>query len=349
MTSTEASVPESLTAAALTAILRGEGHDVEVTAVEVAPVGTGQMASSLRVRPTYAETPTDLPATFVAKLPGSEATRGTAGGAYRTEVRFYRELAPTLAIRVPRCWHAWDDEDGDFLLLLDDLAPAVQGDQLAGCTPAQAEAAVVNLAGLHGPRWGDPTLADAGMTDAGPEDGTVLKEVMASTTESFLDRFASELDAAEVIALEGVADTVDRWLVGRPERRAPVHGDYRLDNLMFAPDGTVTALDWQTLSLGLPARDVAFLLSTGLSIDDRRAHEADIVEAYRRALETHGVQGHGPDECFDDYAFSMLQGPLIAELGWLVADTTERGDAMFMTMVRRACAAIVDLDTFSRI
>jgi aminoglycoside phosphotransferase (APT) family kinase protein len=172
---------------------------------------------------------------------------------------------------------------------------------------------------------------------------------MASTTESFLDRFASELDAMEVVALEGVAEHVDRWLVGRPERRAPVHGDYRLDNLMFAPDGTVTALDWQTLSLGLPARDVAFLLSTGLSVDDRRTHEATIVEAYRHALEAHGVEGHGAEECFDDYAFSMLQGPLIAELGWLVAETTERGDAMFMAMVRRACAAIVDLDTFSRI
>jgi len=250
---------------------------------------------------------------------------------------------------VPRCWHAWDDEDGDFLLLLDDLAPAVQGDQLAGCTPAQAEAAVVNLAGLHGPRWGDPTLAEAGMADAGPADGAVLKEVMASTTEMFLDRFAAELSPAEAAALEGLADTIDRWLVGRPERRAPVHGDYRLDNLMFAPDGTVTALDWQTVSLGLPARDVAFLLSTGLSVDDRRTHEADIVEAYRRALETHGVEGHGSDECFDDYAFSMLQGPLIAELGWLVAETTERGDAMFMAMVRRACAAIDDLGTLSRI
>ena len=77
MSTTAPAVPERLRPDALTEILRGEGHDVRVTDVELTPVGTGQMASSLRVRPTYADPPPELPRTFVAKLPGSEATRGT--------------------------------------------------------------------------------------------------------------------------------------------------------------------------------------------------------------------------------------------------------------------------------
>ncbi len=38
-----------------------------------------------------------------------------------------------------------------------------------------------------------------------------------------------------------------------------MHGDYRLDNMLFDPDRTrVTVVDWQTLGSGLPARDLAY-------------------------------------------------------------------------------------------
>ena len=97
-------------------------------------------------------------------------------GAYRGEVSFYADLAATVAVVVPRCHYAAIRAGtGEFTLLLEDLAPAEQGDQLAGCTAAQARAAVVNLAGLHGPRWCDPTLLDVqGLSVNGPEDAAVL-------------------------------------------------------------------------------------------------------------------------------------------------------------------------------
>ena len=53
----------------------------------------------------------------------------------------------------------------------------------------------------------------------------------------------------------------------------------------------MAAVDWQTVSLGLPARDVAFLLGTCLALRDRRAHEKDLVAAYHGALAGHGVAG----------------------------------------------------------
>lgn len=116
------------------------------------------------------------------------------------------------------------------------------------------------------------------------------------------------------------------------ERYGPVHGDYRLDNLMFAPDGSdVAAVDWQTISLGLPARDLAFLCSTGLDADVRRSCEESVLRAYHQALVTQGVDDYRLDECRDDYAYAMFQGLLIVVLGWTVADKTERGDAMFLT------------------
>ena len=39
-----------------------------------------------------------------------------------------------------------------------------------------------------------------------------------------------------------------------------MHGDYRLDNTLFDPDRTrITVVDWQTVGIGLPGRDLAYL------------------------------------------------------------------------------------------
>jgi hypothetical protein len=122
---------------------------------------------------------------------------------------------------------------------------------------------------------------------------------------------------------------------------------------LFAPAGAdgpaVTAIDWQTLSLGLPVRDLAYLIGTGLAIDDRRAHERSIVEAYHQALLTYGVSDYPFETCWDDYRFAMLQGPLVSVFGCAYGARTERGDAMFAVMVERSCTAMRDLGTFDLI
>lgn len=346
-----AAAEAGLTPERLTEVLRAEGHDVAVTALGVAPVGTGQMGSSYRLTPTYAGDAAGLPPTFVAKVPGGDpASRSTAAGAYRTEVGFYRRLAATVAVRVPHCFHAWSTDDGtDFLLLLEDLAPARQGDQIAGCSVAEAAAAARNLAGLHGPRWCDPTLADVGLGTVDAESAALLGDVLGPMTDVFVDRMCDRLGDDTRRVLERVPEVAGAWLTGRSERFAPVHGDYRLDNLMFATDGTVTAVDWQTVSLGLPARDIAFFCATGLTVEDRRAHEGEVVSAYWDALLAHGVTDHPLEQCLDDYRYALLQAPLIIVLGCAVAAPTERGDAMFLAMAERACAAIGDHDPFSLI
>jgi hypothetical protein len=333
-----------LSAEALTEALREAGHDVVVRGVRAEAVGTGQMAESYRLHLDLAGDRAGVPATLVAKVAGGPIERRTAvAGSYRTEVDFYRHLAPTVAVRVPRCWHAWVSADAtDFVLLLDDLAPAVQGDQLGGCTPDEAAAAAENLAGLHGPRWCDPALRSSGLGVIDDEAAAVLAEVLVPMTEQFCDRFASRLAPEDRAVLEAVPAVAGAWLVGRPEPFAPVHGDYRLDNLMFGPAGTVTALDWQTVSLGLPARDLAFLCATGLSVPDRRAHEAEVVATYHRALVAHGVEGYDAAACWDDYRYAMVQAPLIIVLGCAVGTPTDRGDAMFLAMTERSCAAIRD-------
>ena len=315
-----------------------------VTSLEVERVGTGQIGTCYRLSHDTG--------TVLAKLPAADATaRDMMAGAYRGEVRFYDTIAPTVAVRVPACHHAdMAADSGDFVLLLEDLAPREQGDQIAGCTVAQARDAVENLAGLHGPRWCDPALLDVDtLSINGPDEIALLLEMYGPTTELFLDGLGDLVAPEDRQTLRDCVDPIGPWLLARSERFGLVHGDYRLDNLLFPPDGGagVVAVDWQTLSLALPARDLAYFLGTSLSVEDRRAHERDLVAAYHQALTSYGVADYSLEECWDDYAFAMVQGPLVATFGCAYGTRTERGDRMFAAMVTRACTAIRDLGTLA--
>ncbi len=327
----------------------GEVLGGKVTGLRFEAVGTGQIGTCYRLHLQGDA----VPARLVVKLPVVDpAARAMVAGAYRGEARFYRDIAGTVAVRTPRCHHVDFSENGDFVLLMEDLAPARQGDQVAGCTVAQAYDAVRNLAGLHGPRWSDPALLDLdGLTLNGPEEAGFLVELFGPAIEMFLDNIGPRLDPEDHDLLRSVAEPSGRWLLARSERFGLVHGDYRLDNLLFPPDGVAgcVAVDWQTLSLALPARDLAYFVSTSVEPSVRREHERGLVAAYHAALGPVVTEAYSLDECWDDYAFSMVQVPMTSVFGQVYGTSTERGDRMFAAMVRRGCAAMRDLDTLARI
>ncbi|GAA4699141.1 phosphotransferase [Nocardioides conyzicola] len=329
----------------LTAAWLGEVLGREVGELAVEQVGTGQIGTCFRLRFGADES-------VLVKLPPPDTSaRDMMAGAYRGEVRFYQQLAATVAVRTPDCHLAEIAEDsGDFVIVLEDMAPAEQGDQIAGCTGAQARDAVVNLAGLHGPRWCDPTLADIDTLSVnGPDDIALLLDMWEPTCELFLSGLGDLIPAEDAATLRACGTVIERWLLARSERFAPVHGDYRLDNLLFPPDGGagVVAVDWQTLSLALPARDLAYFVGTSLTTDDRRLHERELVAAYHAALTSYGVEGYSAEQCWDDYVFAMIQGPLVSIFGCAYGTRTERGDRMFAVMIARTCAAIRDLGTLA--
>jgi aminoglycoside phosphotransferase (APT) family kinase protein len=139
---------------------------------------------------------------------------------------------------------------------------------------------------------------------------------------------------------------VTPWLFAERDRFALLHGDYRLDNLLFDPGrNRVSVVDWQTLGVGLPARDLAYFTATSLNSPLRSAIEDDLVEEYYRALLGHGVTGYDRETCWRDYRLGMIQALLISALGFAFATATERGDDMVLTMLGRGCRAIRDLET----
>ena len=95
---------------------------------------------------------------------------------------------------------------------------------------------------------------------------------------------------------------VTPWLLANQDRFALLHGDYRLDNLLFDPGQSwVSVVDWQTLGVGLPARDLAYFTATSLNPQLRPTIEKDLVKDYHRALLGYGVTGYDFDACWRDY------------------------------------------------
>ena len=268
---------------------------------------------------------------------------------------FYADLVDTLDVSTPRCWYAAISDDAvRFVLLLDDLAPRVPGVQADGCSLPQAEDAVRNLAHLHASRWNDGSLIELSFLSRRNErNARHLAQMLHESTDGFVARYLGEgLDDADATTLREVAAVIVDWQLDRPDPFTVVHGDYRLENMMFPPTGDgVVAVDWQGISLGLPARDLAFFVSTSFEIDDRRSVEAHLVDVYHAELVARGVDGYERERCFDDYRFGQLQAPLTYIVGCMYATgvRSAASDLMFLTMNRRSCAAIRDLDSIGTI
>ncbi|MEX1217427.1 MAG: phosphotransferase [Acidimicrobiales bacterium] len=325
-------------------------HASSVTAKRV---GTGQMGQSWCLTITWSDADSTAPTSLVAKMAGGDpATRTLIADGYRNEFLFYTEIQSTVAINSPKCWYATITEDNtSFVLLLDNLAPSLPGIQAKGVSVDEALLSVANLAGLHAPRWADPSLLATKGLELPTREGTeFLAQVMEGAIPTFIEQFQTFLAPEDLETIATVPGNLADWITARLDRFTLIHGDYRPDNLMFAPDGsTVTTLDWQTLGLGLAGRDIGYFLATSLEPEARRIHERELVGAYYKTLIELGVQGFSLDECFEDYRLGVAQGPLITILGavYATAEPSAESDAMFAAMITRSCAALRDLDPFS--
>jgi hypothetical protein len=327
----------------------GSALGAEVQHVDISPIGTGQTGATYRVSATYAGD-SDLPDTFAIKLPAQDdAVRERVALGYRSEVEFYTDVAANVHIPVPGCFYSdISDSGADFVLVLGDMAPAVQGDQIAGCTPQEAQLAVEALAGLHGPSWCDPVwlgLSSISMPKPGDEAAAKgLGDVSVMAADITIDKLGARMSAEDRETLRAAMGSVTPWLLAEPKRYSLMHGDYRLDNMLFDPDRTtITVVDWQTMGVGLPARDLAYFTATSLAPEVRAQIEEDLVGRYHDALSTFGVTDYDIETCWRDYRLGVIQAPLISGLGFAFAASTERGDEMMLTMFHRGCRAIREL------
>ena len=336
--------PEDLTASWVTEALRADGQDLTVASVTAQRVGTGQIGATFRVGLTYEGAAG--PATIIAKLAaGDPAMRTLIAAGYAAEVGFYLRVKPSLEVDTPRCFYGALSEDRMvFTLLLEDIDLAIPGVQADGCSVLEAERSIANLVGLHAPRWNDQSLYEQDfLLRSDSSTAQMMGDVLVSATHEFVERYRSDLNEQDPATLHSVAEAITAWQTSRLDPVSVIHGDYRLDNLLFHPGGPrVTAVDWQTAGIGPPLRDVAYFLGTSLDTDQREAHEEQLLSGYHAGLVDRGIFDYPATACWDDYRLGQLQGPMITVIGCLYATGTRSAtsDAMFVTMARRSCAAI---------
>ena len=106
----------------------------------------------------------------------------------------------------------------------------------------------------------------------------------------------------------------------------------------------MATVDWQTVAVGPAALDVAYLLTTSLEPAVRRAVEPELLERYHDRLCTLGVEGFDLETLREGYARHTFQGIVMLVCASMIVERTERGDAMFLTMIERIATAVDDLD-----
>lgn len=327
-----------------------ERTGLEVESLEWEPIGTGQVGDSVRFHLTHVDGRTS---TLAAKFPAADpASRATAAmlGLYAKEVRFYADVAPLLAMRSPQALVAEVNEDGsEFVLLFEDLGPARGGNQIAGCSADDARAAIRQAAAIHAPGWRNAQVLGLEWLQPSEAINAQVQALYPQAHAVFAERYAGLLEPEYMALAEEVADARDLFVSARGEPQCVVHGDFRLDNLLFDVRGgaeEIAVLDWQTVTIGKAMTDIGYFLGTGIGDDLRRAHEDELLDLYCEEMTARGVPLTRED-IWNDYRVGALHGLTTAVFSAAFVERTERGDANFLSMARGAAALALEHDSLA--
>tara|TARA_R110001606_G_scaffold32011_4_gene97278 strand:+ start:437 stop:1477 length:1041 start_codon:yes stop_codon:yes gene_type:complete len=310
------------------------------------PVGTGQVCDSYRFTCDWSEG--NHPATFIAKCPSADpVSRGAAAifHLYDMEVGWYRDIADNCGALCPKSYHAdIADNQQEFVLLLEDMAPASQGDQLAGASLIQVETTLSEAAALHNvqPEGG---FESHRWLHHGEGNSEFLKHTLPNGYPVFRERFSTLLSSDILDLGQDLINRLNTYVAHDPLELAITHGDMRLDNILFHQDDRIAALvDWQTCSLGNPANDVAYLIGTSFAEPAvRREQEEDLVRAYL----SQRLKAPAFEAFWQEYRRHAFSGFIMAINASLHVEQTERGDRMFAAMAERPAQMALDLDSLS--
>jgi Phosphotransferase enzyme family len=320
-----------------------------IEAIEVHRIAAGEGFMGQLARVHIASSDAATPDTVIVKLPTADPGGQFIGDMMRVwerEHHFYRDVAPHMQIRIPK---AFVNIAEPPCLVLEDLAPAIVGDHVAGASLTQAEQAIDVIARHHA-AWFEHPLLSTFTWMPGLNDPGIL--TLGSTFDMgwplFVERFGDELPDRCLRWCERFATYIPAWITGHfDEPITMTHGDYRLDNLFFADDGSVAVIDWQ-LAMRAPGQaDFVYFCANNLTVEMRRAHEKDLLERYVAGLHDGGVPVDAVtvDSVWQGYLEGLVFYGVSFGASLLTIDPANaRGTALFDVLVRRTFAAIDDLD-----
>ena len=244
-------------------------------------------------------------------------------------------------------------ETNEYVLLLEDLAPARSRDLDENCSFVEAEEAIRQIAIFHATWWGSPQLTEMNWLFRFDENYVkVLQDLYQARWPVFLEKAGDRLP----VGLQPLGEELTRnksnllSYLDRPPLTI-VDLDYKLDNLFFAsPQGgrPFAVTDWQLVGQARGVYDVAFFLCSSLSNTDFQVKAMDLLQRYYTLLIERGVRGYSFEQCLSDYHLCNLAGfirMVVVVGGGFFNEATET--TIFNGWLPRLSTAIIDLDVES--
>lgn len=334
----------------------------DYTVTEMHQWGSGLASSAGRIviAPTYAQaSETPRPRHIVLKVAridpmNTPARRRSRGALYANEVNVYTRLKPEALVESPLCLGGvYDAETHSFLLMLEDLRD--RDVSFANVTvPTSLDrlrSLLEQLAILHAHYWNSPQLQ------------TSLSWMEAHTRGDLCNMFnhpeaapASIRDQINTVQfkremVERMGTTVDQLFhnfqrVQQHQARLPqtvCHGDTHIGNTYILPGDKGGLIDWQLASQGYAMHDIAYLIPTALSVQQRRAHERELIAYYREQLLSRGVaDAPSLDTLWLEYRRAVVWGVYI---GWLTTPVVNYGWEITVMNHLRIMTAYEDLES----
>jgi hypothetical protein len=321
--------------------------DAEIDAVDLEVLGTGVgFAGDLsRLHVSYAAG--SGPATMVAKIPTSIDDNRNGSemlGVYEREIRMYADVLPCLDVPAPRLYYAdvepnpeWEKqmesvrrgerlplwllrfvawvlqrfhkpEPRPSVLILEDLAPAEIGDQVAGASLARVATVLDEAARLHAATWHERLPARGPWLQSGGVAPKLSQAFFLSMRRRFLKNEGRAASAHMRALLDRLrSDGIERGRRTHTELpQCLVHGDLRLDNIFFAGDDVRAFIDWQLTRIGPAVVDVAYFISGSVDPDTPETEIDVLLGRYHRELVAAGVDDYPWERFLADYDDGLL-------------------------------------------
>jgi hypothetical protein len=299
--------------------------------------------------------PSSLPNRWFVKLPSLSWRARLITALPRllhTEVRFYNEVARNVPLSIPVCLAAQSRFGRGSTLVLADVAefdgvPSIACDTLSF---EQAILVIGQLARSHARFWNkvdhDPNYSWL----AGPvrrlEDslGTALAVPLMKRGLRLAGAHIPSVLHAPGIYYARERRSVMRFLSDAPQTL--VHHDCHPGNLFWNEDRSrVGFLDWQLVRIGEGISDVAYFLSTALSSETRRLHEAELLAKYIQTLADNGVADIDNALLMKRYRAHLVYAFEAMIVTLAVGGMMNLGSNL--ELIRRTAAAVEELDAFS--
>ncbi len=319
---------------------------VESIKKDILGEGVGFLSSVVRVRIEYDTHEKAAPSSVVVKIEPEEVGFREFGDelhAFQREIRFYKEVAGNVPIRLARVYYAVDEPPA-FSMVMEDLSSFTPGDQVAGMHERQVMDTVEELARMQARYWDNDALE---ALDWMPDKNGVSGD-FAEKWESFVTHFGNYLEP-EGVELGGKLTSFIDWknerIATRP--RTIVHSDLREDNLLFAPPGSsdsIVILDWQLAVKSIGTFDVARLMGGSELPKERKGHQLRVLRRWYDTLLEEGVSGYSWEDALYDFrlaALSVLCYPVHFHVGLIGAEG--RTKELMRVIISRNFSSAVEL------